>query len=155
MCIFPHTEWNWEFSRIRSLLNILTLLPHYFFQSSWLMRCCGIYLQGCYRSVIFVIYYLFFFCPVLFYEVRFPAYGFIKFLTWVVAAGVYRKQAHVSYSRTKKREQMVIVSRFLSTSAKLQTASFSLVISVHLSACIILVPTRPFYHWLRAFIGSL
>jgi len=68
------------------------------------MRCCGIYLKGCYRSVIFVIYYLFFFCPVLLYEVRFPAYGFIKFLTGVVAAGVYRKQGHVSYSITHKKE---------------------------------------------------
>jgi len=55
----------------------------------------------------------------------------------------------------KKREQMVVVSRFLSTFVKLQTAPFSSVMSVHLSACINLVPTRPLYPWLRAFIGSL
>jgi hypothetical protein len=102
------------------------------------MRCC-IYLQGCFRCYLgdllsFLRFFLL--ASAQLYEVRFPVYGFVKFLMGVVAAGMYMKQAGVCYSRTQKREQMVMVSRFLGMFAKLQTAPFSLVMSVHLPICI-------------------
>jgi hypothetical protein len=54
-------------------------------------------LQICYLCdlLAFLLFLILLLSSAQFYEIRFPGYGFVKFLTGVVAAGMYMKQAHV------------------------------------------------------------